>query len=73
MKTNELQQALNGLWTVKDLARRSRRTPMTIHQWRKKRIDPLCAVIMRGNKRPAVRFVPADTRAWAKRNQITLA
>lgn len=73
MSTTALQKKLNSLWTVQQLCQKTKPsvTPMTIHLWRANRGLP--AVVIAGDKRPAIRFVPADIRRWAKRNQVELA
>jgi len=61
-----LQRKTQELWTTRDLAVLFNRTPMTIYLWRRDRGLP--AVVIKGAARPAVRFIPADVRAWASRN-----
>lgn len=70
-KTNYLQALMDETWTTTELARRARCTTMTIHTWRKKAGLP--SIVIKGDSRPAVRFVPADVKAWARDQQITLA
>lgn len=66
--TRQLQNQLLSLWTINDVCRVLKRTPMTVHSWRVTRGLP--AIEVPGGKRAAVRFVPSDVTAWAKRNKV---
>lgn len=68
--TLKLQDTLAGLWTVQDLRRMFRVTPMTIHNWRKRRALP--TIYIPGTVRPALRFIPGDVMPWAKRNNVPI-
>jgi hypothetical protein len=67
MNSTELQKALKGLWTVQTLCQKYRVTPMTIRLWRVK--EGLPAVVIEGEKRPTLRFVPSEAKAWMKSNR----
>jgi hypothetical protein len=66
--TRQLQHQLRSLWTTNDVCRVLKRTSMTVHTWRQTRGLP--AIEVPGSKRPAIRFVPDDVLAWAKKNQV---
>ena len=70
MQSPALQKKLEGLWTTQDLVRRFRVTAMTIHQWRQARDLP--ALVLEGEGRPAIRYVPEDVRAWAEAKKVPL-
>ena len=64
LSSKELQALLDKLWTTQDLMRAFKRTAMCIYQWRIR--EDLPAVVVTGAGRNAVRFIPAEVRAWAK-------
>lgn len=66
--THQLQKQLEALWTTADVCSVLRRTSMTVHTWRQTRGLP--ALEVPGSKRPAIRFVPSDVYAWAKKNEV---
>lgn len=66
--TKELQTRLDDLWTMVDVCKVLRKTPMTIHNWRREKNLP--AIEVPGNRRPAIRFSPDDVIRWAKLNNI---
>lgn len=66
--TRQLQNQLRALWTTADVCRVLKRTSMTVHTWRQTRGLP--ALEVPGSKRPAIRFVPDDVLAWAKKNDV---
>lgn len=70
MRSSALQRQLEGLWTTQDLIRRFRKSAMTIHQWRQSRALP--ALVLEGDGRPAIRYVPDEIRAWALVNKQAL-
>ena len=75
MRSKKLQSELDKLWTCQDLRRRLRvkdRAPsmMTIHLWRKHKGLP--SIVIKGDSRPSVRFVPEEVRSWAKQAGLTL-
>lgn len=72
MNVSQLQRDINSCWTVKELCRRAGVTPMTVHLWRARTNEPLPAVVIEGDMRPAIRFVPALTKQWARQNNVTL-
>ena len=63
-----LQQQLSELWTVNDICARYGVTKMTVFLWRRDRGLP--AVVIEGEKRPSIRFVPDDVKAWARANNV---
>lgn len=67
MTTEALQRQLDRLWTSIDVEKFFNVSPMTVHLWRKK--DGLPAVVIKGDKRPSIRFVPKDVQAWARRTK----
>jgi hypothetical protein len=66
--TRQLQNQLRALWTTADVCRVLKVTSMTVITWRQTRGLP--ALEVPGSKRPAIRFVPNDVLAWAKRNDV---
>jgi hypothetical protein len=62
---------LEELWTVQELARRAHRTAYTIHLWRANKGLP--AVVIPGDQRATIRFVPNDVRKWARSEGIQIA
>lgn len=70
MKSNALQKRLTDCWNTQDLMRRFRVTAMTIHLWRDQRGLP--AVIIPGDKRPTIRFIPEEVQKWAKDNNVIM-
>jgi len=66
--TRQLENQLRALWTTADVCRVLKRTSMTVHTWRQTRGLP--ALEVPGSKRPAIRFVPNDVYAWAKKNDV---
>lgn len=68
VNARKLSSRLAGLWTIRDVAKAFGKTPMTINTWRREKEFP--SVDVPGDKRPAVRFIPADVIAWAKLNNI---
>jgi hypothetical protein len=66
--TRQLQNQLRALWTTADVCRVLKVTSMTVITWRQTRGLP--ALEGPGSKRPAIRFVPNDVLAWAKRNDV---
>lgn len=72
MKSKQLQNDINKCWTVKEVCRRAGVTPMTVHLWRSRVNEPLPAIVINGDARPAIRFMPSETTLWARRNNVTL-
>lgn len=68
LTTSELMEQLANCWTVNDVAEAFSVTTMTVHNWRAQRGLP--TVLMQGDARPAVRFVPADVLKWARDNRV---
>lgn len=68
--TKELQKSVSKCWTVQHLEKLFGCTSMTIHNWRRDRGLP--AVVIPGDGRPALRFVPIDVIDWAKREQVPM-
>lgn len=66
-RTRDLQKQMDDLWTTRDLHLIFGREPMTIHLWRRKGLP---AIVIPSDQRPAIRFVPVDVIAWAKKNNI---
>ena len=70
MTTGALQKKLNELWNTQDLMSRFRVTAMTIHLWRENRGLP--ALVIPGDKRDTVRFIPLDVQNWARVNDVPM-
>ena len=70
-KTEELQKKLKDLWTMQDLERKFKRSPMTVYSWARR--GDLPVVVIPGTARPTLRFVPEDVKKWAKKNGVKLA
>jgi hypothetical protein len=66
----ELQKLLASCWTINDMVERFRVSGMTIHNWRNFRGLP--AVVITGEVRPALRFIPSEVTAWAKTNNVKM-
>lgn len=64
-RTAQLQRELRGLWTVQDVCERYGVTAMSVHLWRERGLPTL---VLEGEKRPAIRFVPTDVREWRKQS-----
>lgn len=69
-QTKRIEEAVNKLWTMRDLERIFRVTSQTIQNWRNARALP--TVCIRGDGLPALRFVPADVRRWAEANNVRI-
>lgn len=61
--TTGLQKAINRTWSTQQLCRRHGVTPMTIHAWRARGLP---AIEVKGDRRPAIRFVPKEANLWIK-------
>lgn len=70
MSSNELQKTLDGLWTTAHLCRLFKRTRMTISLWRRNKSLP--AIVIPGDVRPTILFVPSEILAWAAANKINV-
>lgn len=68
MNSTELQRLLERCWTIHDLSEMFQVSGMTIHNWRAYRGLP--ALVIPGDSRPALRFVPSEVRKWAKENGV---
>jgi hypothetical protein len=66
----ELQKLLERCWTINDMVEKFRVSGMTIHNWRNFRGLP--AVVIAGEVRPALRFMPHEVVEWAKTNNVTM-
>ncbi len=66
----ELQRFLDKCWTINDMVEVFRVTSMTIFNWRKMRSLP--TVEIQGDGRPALRFMPNEVTAWARKNGIKM-
>lgn len=66
--TVELQRFLERCWTIADMVEVFRVSKMTITNWRTQRGLPV--IVIPGDDRPALRFVPAEVLAWAKANNV---
>lgn len=62
--TQKLELAINATWTAQRLCRVYRISPMTVHALRKRGLP---CIVIKGDKRPTLRFVPADAKDWIKR------
>lgn len=69
--TKELERAINKLWTTADVQRALGRSHQTIKTWRKDYNLP--TVCIRGDAKPALRFVPEDVRAWARKYDLPVS
>ena len=63
-----LNRQFRDLWTVNDLCAALSVTPVTVHTWRKNKDLP--TVILPGNLRDTVRFVPEEIETWARANDL---
>jgi len=63
-KTKRLQKELNACWTVQVMSSIFEVSTTTIHDWRRDLNLP--AVVIPGESRPALRFVPSEVKVWAK-------
>lgn len=70
ISSRKLQSVLDDCWTVQDLQKLFTVTGQSIHNWRKWSDDPLPALVIPGAERVALRFVPDEVLAWAKRHNI---
>lgn len=68
MNSTELQRLLERCWTINDLSEVFRVSGMTIHNWRTFRGLP--ALVIPGDSRPALRFIPNEVLKWAKDNDV---
>ena len=68
--TKKLESEISRLWTVSDMERKFRVTYQTLKNWRRDKDLP--TVCIRGEAKPALRFVPVDVRAWARQHGITI-
>ena len=66
----ELQKVLERCWTINDMVERFKVSGMTIHNWRNYRNVP--AVVIPGESRPALRFIPNEVIAWAKDHDVKM-
>jgi hypothetical protein len=66
----ELQKFLDRCWTINDMINAFQVTGMTIHNWRAQRGLP--TVVISGDRRPALRFMPSEVAEWARRNNVPM-
>jgi hypothetical protein len=66
LKSEKLQNELNKLWTGQYICKRYKVTPMSLIAWR---CSGLPCVVIAGDQRPAVRFVPDEVLNWVKERQ----
>lgn len=74
MHSSDIQRLVDRLLTVQDLCRRFDVTAMTINHWRNRETGKLPSVVIKGDRRPSIRFVPSDVSKWARvhlRRKIT--
>ena len=64
----KLQDLLRDLWTIHDVCAALSVTPPTLMSWRNKRNLP--TVIIPGDRRDTVRFIPEEIESWAKEANI---
>lgn len=69
-RSRQIQQLLDSLLTTYDLARKFKRTSMTISLWRRQRDLP--AVVIKFGRRNVIRFVARDVQEWARKNKIPI-
>lgn len=67
-ETEKIEATVNRLWTATDVQRALGRSHQTIKAWRKDYALP--TVCIRGDAKPALRFVPEDVRKWAKKYKL---
>lgn len=67
MNSAQIQRQLDGLWTAQDVCAEYGVTAMTVHLWRAKGMP---AVVIPGQKRPAIRFVRQEVQSWARTQGI---
>ncbi len=70
MSGAELQRFLDKCWTINDMIAAFRVTGMTIHNWRTQRGLP--AIVISGDRRPALRFMPSEVAEWARQNDVPM-
>ena len=68
MNTKAVQKIVDQLWTTGDLTRMTGKTSMTVVHWYKRYGLPV--VILVGDRKAAIRFVPHDARVWAERRGV---
>lgn len=66
----KLQETLDNLWTITDVAKYFGKCEMTIRLWRENKELP--AITIKGDQRPALRFIPNEVREWARKNKIKI-
>jgi hypothetical protein len=64
-KSEQVQRMLDGLWNINDVLKRLPVTSQSITNWRK---NDFPSVVIKGEGRPALRFVPDDVAAWSKQH-----
>lgn len=69
-ETERLEREISKLWTAIDVQRVLRISHQTLQVWR--RDYNLPTVCIRGDTRPALRFVPKDVRTWARQNNVRI-
>lgn len=69
VESRRLQRLLKRCWTIQEVSQLFQVSRMTIHNWRATKGFP--DVVITGDARPALRFVPKDVLAWAKKNNVT--
>lgn len=70
LSSQQIMDELAKCWNINDMVNRFGVTAMTIHNWRNYRALP--AIVIDGEKRPAVRFVPHEVIQWAKDNDVRM-
>lgn len=58
-----LEIAINATWSAQRVCRKYDITIMTLHAWRKRGMP---CIAIKGDKRPALRFVPKEIAPWIK-------
>lgn len=61
--SDAIQTIINRTWTTQRLCRHYDVTPMTVHVWRSKGLP---CILIKGDKRPSVRFLPCEVIPWVK-------
>ena len=67
---SKLEAALAELLTIKKLCKMFRVSEMTVYTWKRYRGLPFISVP--SDARPAIRFLPQEVAAWAKREGIAI-
>ena len=67
----EIRRIMANTWTTQEVANRYGRWLNAVHQWIRRKHDPLPVVRVHGVEHDLYRFLPDEVCAWAKRNGKT--